>query len=173
MPSFDRLLFVACVVAVALPPPASAQSPSSSDRLRIRFSFEGQIDCERPRKLRNFRYSGAGNATILPNRKASLDMTIAGAGTSDLHFDASLGGAPVAAPGGTAQLRVAGNNRLRVIWSQPNHDLTADLVATGSSCTLAIDNRLKGGAKEYAISGGGQIVYCSKPRILRTTCSIR
>lgn len=171
MLSFCRLLLAGALAAVVLPPPAFAQS--SSDRVRVRFSFEGQVDCERPRKVRNFRYSGAGTATLLPNRKASLDMTIAAAGTSELHFDASLGGAPVAAPGGTAQLRVAGDNRLRVTWSQPNHDLTADLVATGNSCTLTIDNRLKAGAKEYAISGGGQIVYCAKPRILRTTCSIR
>ena len=169
----QRLLFCVIVVMAGLPVSASAQSSSSSDRLRIRFSFEGQIDCERPRKLRNFRYSGGGNATILPNRKASLDMTIAGGSTSDLHFDASLGGAPVAVPGGSAQLRVAGNNRLRVTWSLPNHDLTAELVATGTSCTLAIDNRLKRGEKEYSILSGGQIVYCAKPRITRTTCNIR
>lgn len=158
-----------CIALAGLPIDARAQS----DGVRIQFDFQGRVDCDQPIKINNFPFSGRGSGVIFGNRKASLDVTISGATTNQMRFDANLGGAPMSAPGGTAQLRVLGSNRLRMIWSLPNNDLSVDVAVSGRTCTTTIDNRLKRGSRQFSLFDGGTFLFCSKPRIERTSCNIR
>jgi hypothetical protein len=162
--------FVLTGLAVALSGPAAF---AQADGLRISFDFTGRVDCDQPLKVNNFPFSGRGSGVLYGNRKASLDMSITGTSTNTMRFDASLGGRPTEAPGGTAQLRVAGSNRLRMIWSLPNNEFTVDITASKAGCKAAINTRLKGGSRQYSLFDGGRFLFCAKPRITQTSCNIR
>lgn len=139
--------------------------------LRVRLSFAGTIDCDQPRQVRGLRISGEGTATLFPDRRASLDMSIRALNTNRLRFDATLGGQPVAAPGGTASLRVMSANQLRMSWDLPNNSLIVNLRAVPGSCTLSIEHRLRGGALKYSMFDGGAFYFCSRPNITTRTCA--
>lgn len=146
---------------------------AQSDGVKIEFTFQGAVDCEQPIKVNNFGFSGRGSGILYANRRAALDVTFSGVSTNTIRFDASLGGAPTSAPGGTAQLRVLGPNKLRMIWSLPNNDQSVDIAVSGRSCTASINNTLKRGSRQYSLFDGGIFIFCAKPRITQTTCNIR
>lgn len=168
----SRLSYFVCAFCIALTS-FSIGAQAQGNGVQIEFTFQGQIDCEQPLKVNNFPFSGRGSGTLYANKRAALDLSFSGSSTSNIRFDAALGGAPMSAPGGTAQLRVLGNNRLRMIWSLPNNDQSVDIAVSGSSCTASVDNRLKRGARQYSVFDGGVFYFCAKPRITQTTCNIR
>lgn len=161
--------FAFCFALIFFAGAARAQS----DGVNIEFTFQGQVDCEQPLKVNNFPFSGRGSGTLYSNGRAALDVSFSGATTNNMRFDASLGGAPTSAPGGTAQLRVLGKNKLRMIWSLPNNDQSVDITVSGRACTASINNTLKRGSRQYSLFDGGIFIFCAKPRITQTTCSIR
>jgi hypothetical protein len=162
-----------CIVLGMLAAMSLSELAIAQAQVNLQYQFAGTVDCDQPKQLRGFPISGRGSGVLFADRRASLDLTIAAASTNSIRFDATLGGQPIAAPGGTAQLRVAGGNRLRMTWSLPNNEFLIDLAAAKSTCTLKIETRLKGGARQYSLFDGGQFYFCSKPRITQTTCSLR
>ncbi|MGO4716580.1 hypothetical protein [Bradyrhizobium sp. 2TAF24] len=163
----DVFSLVVCSLAVI----ASTAQAQPAGTLSVRFAFEGRVDCDQPRHVRDFPIHGEGTASLQQNRRTSLDMSIRATSTNRLHFDTNLGGAPTTAPGGTMQLRVISASRLRAIWQLPNNSFNVDLTAQGSSCAIRIDTALNRGSRQYTLFDGGQFYFCSKPRILSTRCS--
>lgn len=161
--------FVFCAAFSVL----SAGAYAQADGVNIEFTFQGQVDCDQPVKVNNFGFSGRGAGILYANQRASLDVTFSALSTNQIRFDAALGGAPTSAPGGTAQLRVLGKNKLRMIWSLPNNDQSVDITVSGRSCTASINNTLKRGSRQYSLFDGGMFIFCAKPRITQTTCNIR
>jgi hypothetical protein len=143
---------------------------AQSDTLHLRFGFDGTVDCDQPQKVTGFPIHGTGTGVIYTDRRASLDLSVRGSTTNRIHFDATLGGAPTPAPGGTAQLRVASANSLRMVWDLPNSDFVVNLTATKASCSVRIDTHLKRGSRQYTLFDGGKFFFCSKPRIIQTSC---
>jgi hypothetical protein len=149
----------------------SLQSSFAQDSvLRMNFSFDGVVDCARPIAVKNFALHGEGAAVLYSDRRATLDYTQRGISTTQVRFDAKLGGAPSPAPGGTASLRVVSRNQLRAVWSLPNNDLILSVSVAGNSCRAGIDARLKGGAREFSIYDSGVLAYRGRPRIVRISC---
>jgi hypothetical protein len=146
---------------------------AQSGQVNLQYQFAGTIDCDQPRRISNFPISGRGSGVLFADRRASLDLTITGSSSNRIRFAPTLGGQPISAPGGTAQLRVASGNRLRMTWVLPNNEFIVDVAAAKSTCTLKIETRLRGGGRQYSLFDGGQFYFCSKPRITQTSCSIR
>jgi hypothetical protein len=152
-----------------IPAPASAQGGG----LHVRFGFDGTVDCDQPQKVKDFPIHGAGTGVMYPDRRASLDLSVRASTTNRIHFDATLGGAPTSAPGGTAQLRVASASTLRMVWDLPNSNFVVNLTATKASCSVRIDTQLKRGSRQYTLFDGGRFFFCSKPQIVQTSCQVK
>ena len=141
--------------------------------LNVSFSFDGVVNCTRPLAAQNFALHGEGRAVLYSDKRATLAYTQRGLTSTQVNFDAKLGGAPSPAPGGTASLRVVNRNTLRAVWSLPNNDLILNLSVSRNSCVAKIDVRLTGGAREYSLYDSGILVYCSRPRIMNVACQAR
>jgi hypothetical protein len=157
------------LLAMAAGGSASAQQTG----LTASISYSGTVDCDQPRRIRNFPISGQGTATIFQDRRASMDLTIKGTTSNRLRFDATLGGRPASAPGGMATLRVVSSNQLRMTWDLPNNLLIVDLRVSPGACTMTVDNKLKGGALKYSMFDGGAFYFCDRPKITNHTCTMR
>lgn len=151
---------------------AFAQQPSAqSGSINLRSNMQMMFDCESPWRVRNYGVTGRFTATLNPDKTAVADLRISGLFLSgDVHFDARLGRGATPAPGGTSQLRVLSRDRLRGIWSLPNHDMILDIVARGNACSVNLTMKLKPGKTEYSMFGGSKFYYCSAARLIRTTC---
>ena len=146
--------------------PASSEAAGST--IRGRFSYDGIANCQQPR-VSNFPIHAEGTAVLSTDRKASFDMTSNAGGRSRLN--ATLGGKPTAAPGGSTSLNVVGSHTLRAVREYPNNIAIITMTIRGSSCRMTIDNRLKPGKRVYTfVSGSGSVSYCSRPQITRTEC---
>jgi hypothetical protein len=87
------------------------------------------------------------------------------------RLNATLGGKPTEAPGGSTSLKVIGSHTLRALRDYPNNVAIVTMTVRGPSCTMTIDNRLKPGKKVYTfVSGSGSVSYCARPQITRTEC---
>jgi hypothetical protein len=138
--------------------------------LRVNFSFDGSVDCTRPIAVRNFALRGEGTAVLYSDRRATMDYTQRGLSSTQVRFDAKLGGAPSPAPGGTASLRVVNRNKLRAVWSLPNNDIILNVSVGRNSCVATLDARLKRGAREFSVYDSGMLAYCGRPRISQISC---
>jgi hypothetical protein len=139
----------------------------------IRFAIDGDlaVDCTQPVQVQNASVRLQGTGALNANRSATADLVITSfVSSSTIHFDAHLGGAPRAAPGGTTQLHVIGRNRLRLVWNLPNNLLTVDIATTGQSCSASLGVSLKPGKQQYTLFDGSRYYFCARPRILRTSC---
>lgn len=155
----------AAIVAI-LAIPVSVNAAGAT--IRGRFSYDGIANCQQP-AIRNFPIHAEGTAVLSTDRKASLDMTTNTGGRSRLN--ATLGGKPTAAPGGSTSLNVIGSHTLRAVRDYPNNVAIVTMTIRGSSCTMTLDNRLKPGKKVYTfVSGSGGVSYCARPQITRTEC---
>ncbi len=168
----DELLPAAIAALLALTVSANAQSKSGS--LRLRSTMQMQFDCERPRVVKNYGVRATFRAVPKPDNSATADLGIVGFFlNTNVHFDTKLGRDWIAAPGGTSQLRVLANNRLRGIWSLPNNDLILDMTFNGPSCTAALAMKLKPGRREYSMYGGTKFYYCSAARVVSASCEAK
>jgi len=156
----------AAVIVAILAIPVSGEAAGAS--IRGRFSYDGIANCQQP-AIRNFPIHAEGTAVLSTDRKASLDMTTNTGGRSRLN--ATLGGKPTEAPGGSTSLKVIGSHTLRALRDYPNNVAIVTMTVRGPSCTMTIDNRLRPGKKVYTfVSGSGSVSYCARPQITRTEC---
>jgi hypothetical protein len=142
--------------------------------LRARFVYEGIADCENP-SIHDLPIRVEGTGTLNVDRRASLDVTGSAMGIAvhSEHYDATLGARPVAAANGAAALRVVGRHHLQAIRYFPNNAVISDIFATGNSCVLKIEHRLKRGQRQYTFTNPlGGLAYCQRPRTVRTSCEL-
>ncbi len=158
---------LASLAVLATPAARAASSGTSSMKSQIDFSF----DCDTPVHVTNYPVRGDFTAVLHSDNSASADLAISGFMlSSNIHFDAKLGGGRRPAPGGTSELDVLGRNHLRAIWGLPNNTLIGDLTVHDHSCAVSLAIHLKPGQHEYSMWGGSGFYYCSGARVLHTTC---
>ena len=153
-----------------VPAVMSAHANAQSAGLTANVSYTGTIDCDQPKQLRNFPISGEGVARMFPDKRASLEMSSRGITTSRTKFEATLGGKPAAAPGGSASLRVMSSSQLRLVWDLPNNSVVVNVRMAQGACQLTVDYRLRSGALKYTMYNGGAFYFCDKPKITSMTC---
>jgi hypothetical protein len=156
--------FGAAMAIAVLAMPASCEAAS---QLRARFSFEGLATCQNP-PISNFPIRGEGEGVLSIDRSATLDMNSTVEGR--VQYQAKLGGSAMAAPEGSASLRVVGRHTLRAVRDYPNNQIIITMTVRGNACTMTIDQRLKTGKKQYTFYNGSGLSYCSRPIITRTEC---
>ncbi|HLX16000.1 MAG TPA: hypothetical protein VKS24_12435 [Bradyrhizobium sp.] len=158
---------VALGVALSLSGEAIAQKGDAT----LKAVFDLQFDCERPFSVRNHPIRAVFTGVLHADRNASADLAISGVLlTNRVHFDARLGNASQEAPGGTSSLRVVSRHQIRAIWDLPNNQLVLNIVGKGRSCSANLSLRLKPGMREYSVFDGNLMSYCSRYRLLQTTC---
>jgi hypothetical protein len=163
---FRNAYAIAAVAVSILATPVSSEAAGSA--VRGRFSYDGTANCQEP-PIRNFPIHAEGTAVLSTDRRASIEMNSTTGGQTRL--DATLGGKPMAAPGGSTTLNVVGSRTLRAVRDYPNNIAVVTMTIRGSSCSMKIENRLKPGKRVYTfISGSGSVSYCSRPHITRTEC---
>lgn len=141
--------------------------------LVAKIGYAGLIDCNQPKQVKDFKFSGDGTMKLSQDRSASLDMDMKGLTSSELKIDTKLGNRPAPAPGGTALLRVISNTQLQAIWSLPNNDIVVTMKASPTACTMNVAFRLKGGSRQYSIYDENGFYFCGKPRMTSLTCEIK
>jgi hypothetical protein len=156
--------FVAAIAAAILAIPAAADA---AGQIRARFSFDGVATCQNP-PIANFPIHGEGEGVLSTDRSATLDMNSTVEGR--VQYQAKLGGAPTAAPEGSASLRVVGRSTLRAVRDYPNNQIIITMTVRGAACTIKIDQRLKPGKTQYTFYNGSGLSYCSRPTFTRTEC---
>jgi hypothetical protein len=150
---------------------ASNVAVAQTGSAHLRAGFELIYDCERPISAHNFPVHAQLTAVLNTDRSATADLEIAAVLSTTVHFEAHLGGGPRPAPGGTTtQLHVMSRDRLQAKWDLPNNQFILDIVASGRSCSVKLSNRLKPGKREYSLLNGDNYYYCSKERLLKTSC---
>lgn len=84
-------------------------------QLTANVNYTGTIDCDQPKQVKDLPISGRGVARMSQDKHPSLNMYTQGFTSLHTRFAATLGGTPVAAPSGTASLRVMSSNQLRLV----------------------------------------------------------
>jgi hypothetical protein len=167
---FSRNLMLVVVPVVGL----TCSTLAMAEGVKFHIRFSGSVDCEQPISARNIPISGDGNGVLNTDGTASADVTeTAFIFSSTIHFDGRLGARPTAAPGGSAQVRVAGRNGLRLIWNLPNNALVVNIATHGRSCTASFGANLFPGKREYTLFDGQTIHYCGRPRVAQTSCEVQ
>jgi len=166
MKPFSWLLALAALVGTS--GIAHAQST-----LVAKVGYAGLIDCDQPKQVKDFKFSGDGTMKLSQDRSASLDMDMKGLTSAALKIDTKLGNRPSPAPGGTAVLRVISASQLQAIWSLPNNDIVVTMKASPTTCTMNVAFRLKHGARQYSIFEENGFYFCGRPRMTSLTCEVK
>ncbi len=146
---------------------------AQSGSVNFQIGFTGHVDCHRPFAVKGVPISGTGTGTLTTDGRATADLTeTAFVLSSQIHFDGRLGARPNPAPGGTAQVRVAGKNRLLLIWNLPNNQLVVGVTVNGNSCRATFTANLKPGKTEYTLFDGSIYHYCDRPTAETATCRV-
>jgi hypothetical protein len=162
---FRNTYIVAALVTSVLAVPVSVDAAGS--QVRARFSFDGLANCENP-PIRNFPIHGEGTGVLSVDRSATMDVSSNVEGR--VQYQATLGGAPKAAPAGSASLHVVGRHTLRAVRDYPNNVIIINMTIRGSACSMTLENKLKPGKRVYTFYNGSGISYCSRPQITHTEC---
>ena len=164
---------VACafVAALAAIPPSEANAQTRS--VQFDLAFDLSIDCDQPKEFHDIPVRGEGSGVLNSDKTASADLKISTMAGSSIHFDASLGGAPRPAPGGSSILNVMGRDRLRLIWDLPTNQIITTIAVRGQNCTAAVDFKLKYGNHTYSMFDGQSFYFCKKPRLLGSSCTVK
>jgi hypothetical protein len=142
--------------------------------VNFRIGFKGHVDCDQPFQVRNVPISADGTGVLNPDGSASASLTqTAFVLSTTIQFEGRLGAPPRSAPGGTSQVRVAGKNALRLIWSLPNNQMIVDIAVRGQSCSASLNIQLKPGKTQYTLFDGSVHHYCGRPRVEQTSCEVR
>ena len=163
---YKAIFFAAATVAVALTMPVSSEAASTL--LRAKFSFDGLANCDNP-PVQNFPIHGEGTGELAVDRTATLDMDSNVEGK--VRLNATLGGAPTEAPGGSASLHVVGRHTLRAVRDYPNNVIVINMTVRGNTCSMTLENRLKPGKTRYTFYNGSGLTYCARPQITHTECT--
>jgi hypothetical protein len=105
-----KKLHVIAVIAASAMSFLPVTGEAAGSTIRGRFSYEGFATCQQP-AVRNFPIRVEGTASLSTDRRASIAMTSNTGDSSRLN--ATLGGKPTAAPGGSTALNVVRNHTLR------------------------------------------------------------
>jgi hypothetical protein len=154
-------------------PLMAGTSAHAQATLVAKIGYAGLIDCDQPKQVKDFKFSGDGTMKLSQDRSASLDMDLKGLTRSELKIDTRLGNRPAPAPGGTALLRVVSANQLQAIWSLPNNDIIVTMKASPAACTMNVAFRLKHGARQYSIYDENGFYFCGRPRMTSLTCELK
>jgi hypothetical protein len=141
--------------------------------VNFQIAFSGHVDCHRPFNISHVPISGSGTGSLNSDGSATADiMETAFVLSSRIHFEARLGRS-TPAPGGSAQVRVAGQHRLLLIWNLPNNQMVIDIAVNGRSCTARFESSLKPGKTEYTLFDGTIFHYCGRPTAETASCQVR
>ena len=141
---------------------------------KFHIHFSGSVDCQQPIAANNVPISGDGTGAIYTDGSAYADVTeTAFVFSSTIHFDGRLGARPTLAPGGSAQVRVAGRSGLKLIWNLPNNALVVNIATRGQSCSASFAANLFPGKRQYTLFDGSTVHYCSRPRVAQTSCEVQ
>jgi len=145
---------------------------ATAGSVNFQIAFTGHVDCYRPIAMNNIPISGSGTGTMNTDGSASADLTeTAFILSTQIHFEGRLGRS-TPAPGGTAQVRVAGQHRLLLIWNLPNNQLVVTVNVTGQTCTASFAANLKPGKSEYSLFDGNIYHYCGRPTPVSASCQV-
>jgi hypothetical protein len=165
---FRIAYLITALVASVLTIPVSSEAAGPSV-LQVKFNYDGIANCEQP-LIRNFPIHGDGTGSLSVDRTARLEVNVNGSEREE--YKGTLGGAPTAAPGGSAAIGVVGRHTLRVIRDFPNNTMVINITVRRNGCSMMIENRLKRGARQYTFyNASGAAAYCSRPQIIRTECA--
>jgi len=168
----DRKFLGHLMLAVGLT--FSSQAVAQTAVAKFHIHFAGSVDCEQPVQAKNIPISGDGTGAINTDGSAYANVTeTAFVFSSTIHFDGRLGARPTAAPGGSAQVRVAGRNGLKLIWNLPNNALVVNIVTRGRSCSASFSANLFPGKRQYTLFDGNTIHYCDRPRVAQASCEVQ
>ncbi len=157
------------IVVVAL---LSANAALAQSRgIQFKGSFDAVVDCDQPLIVRDFKIHGEAAGVINPDRTGSADLEITALFPERMHLDGRLGHWTTV-PGGTGRMQITGHNRLRLIWNLPNNLLITDIAILRESCRANLTSQLKRGKTQYSLFHGNSYYYCSKPRVVATTCQV-
>jgi hypothetical protein len=173
---FDGMPLRGALLAVALMSSSTAM-PSAvraqAGAINFQIAFTGHVDCHRPFAISGVPISGSGTGTMTTDGNVTADLTeTAFVLSTRIHFEGRLGARANPAPGGTAQVRVAGKNRLLLIWNLPNNQMIVGVTVHGSSCTATFEPRLKPGMSEYTLFDGNIYHYCGRPSAETSSCQV-
>jgi hypothetical protein len=151
----------------------STTAMAASGSVNFQIAFTGHVDCYRPLAISNVPISGSGTGSLNSDGSASADVTETAFILSNrIHFEGRLG-RPTPAPGGTAQVRVAGQHRLLLIWNLPNNQLIVTVNVTGRTCSASFTANLKPGKSEYTLFDGNIYHYCGRPVPVSGSCQVQ
>ena len=140
--------------------------------VNFQIAFSGHVDCHRPFQISNVPISGSGTGSLNSDGTGTADLTeTAFVLSSRIHFEGRLGRS-TPAPGGTAQIRVAGQHRLSLIWNLPNNQFIVDIAVNGRSCTARFELQLRPGKTEYTFFDGTIYHYCGLPSTESASCQV-
>jgi hypothetical protein len=161
-------MLIAALFGLALSAPNAARAAS----VNFQIAFSGHVDCHRPFQISNVPISGSGTGSLNSDGTATADLTeTAFILSSRIHFEGRLGRS-TPAPGGTAQVRVAGQHRLLLIWNLPNNQFIVDISVNGQSCTARFETQLRPGKTEYTFFDGTIYHYCGRPTTESASCQV-
>lgn len=151
----------------------STAALAQSGTVNFQIAFSGHVDCHRPFAISGVPISGSGTGSLTTDGVATADLTeTAFVLSSRIHFDGRIGARANPAPGGTAQVRVAGKNRLLLIWNLPNNTMVVGVTVNGHSCTATFSANLKPGKTEYTLFDGNIYHYCGRPTAETASCQV-
>jgi len=158
--------------ALALGLTFSTAAMAAPGSVSFQIAFSGHVDCHRPIAMNNVPISVSGTGTLNTDGSASADVTeTAFILSTQIHFDGRLGRS-TPAPGGTAQVRVAGQHRLLLIWNLPNNQMVVTVNVTGQTCSASFATNLKPGKSEYTLFDGNIYHYCDRPIPVSSSCQV-
>lgn len=151
----------------------SSTAMAQGGAVNFQIAFTGHVDCHRPFAISGVPISGSGTGTMTTDGNVTADITeTAFVLSSRIHFDGRLGARANPAPGGTAQVRVAGKNRLLLIWNLPNNQMVVGVTVNGTSCSASFAANLKPGKTEYTLFDGNIYHYCGRPTAETSSCQV-
>jgi hypothetical protein len=158
---------------IALGSLLAANAFAQTSSVRFQIGGTARVDCDRPVKVKNFPLGVEGRGVLNSDRSTTADLEFRKAIFVDkIHFDGRLGAGRTPAPYGSAEVHVTGPDRLHLVWSLPNNDVTLDVVVRGKSCSANLGYRLKPGKREYSFYDGYRLEYCAKPRVEQIRCQV-
>lgn len=168
MKSITSALAALAILAV----PCAGQA---ADSVSFRIGFSGQVDCMEPLEVSNIPLSIKGTGTLNVDGTGVIDFTETAfyVLTTRIHIDGRLGGPPQPAPGGEAQISVAGDNGLLVNWLLPTTSYLVSIAVAGDSCSATLETKLRPGQTRYQLFDGKQYHYCTKPSVQKSSCEVR
>jgi hypothetical protein len=177
----NQMMLRGALLAVALlfccaagwPTAISSAAMAQGGAVNFQIAFTGHVDCHRPFAISGVPISGSGTGTMTTDGNVTADLTeTAFVLSTRIHFEGRLGARANPAPGGTAQVRVAGKNRLLLIWNLPNNQMIVGVTVHGSSCSATFEPRLKPGMSEYTLFDGNIYHYCGRPSAETSSCQV-